>query len=256
MTDPTRILVAGDWHGNGAWGYSVVRRLPRLLREETPRLILHCGDFGIWPGPRGKQYLDKLDRQLKHAGAVLWFVDGNHEDFTQLSALPSVDGKGWVRDRIWHLPRGHRWTWHGRTWVAVGGGVSLDRAARTEGVDWWPEEEITDEQETALRSSGTADVMVSHDRPSSVIHTFPGRPSWWAQADVDRSERHEARLQRITDAIQPAHLIHGHLHRSYARTVAMSHGDVQVTGLDCDGAPSGNWAVLDVKTMEWSEAHA
>jgi hypothetical protein len=45
--------------------------------------------------------------------------------------------------RIWHLPRGHRWRWHGRDWLALGGAVSLDRGVRTAGVNWWPEEEIT-----------------------------------------------------------------------------------------------------------------
>ena len=64
----------------------------------------HLGDFGIWPGPDGRDYLARLDVAL--AG------------------------------RIWHLPRGHRWRWHGRDWLALGGAVSLDRAVRTAGVNW------------------------------------------------------------------------------------------------------------------------
>ena len=62
--------------------------------------------------------------------------------------------------------------------------MSLDRAVRTEGVDWFPAEEITDAQEAAVIAAGHADVLVSHDCPSGVAHTFgrrtvvvgPGRP--------------------------------------------------------------------------------
>ena len=40
---------------------------------------------------------------------------------------PGPDGREQVTGRIWHLPRGHRWRWHGRDWLALGGAVSLDR---------------------------------------------------------------------------------------------------------------------------------
>jgi len=256
MADPQQILVAGDWHGSVDWALDIIRRLPTLLPHESPRLILHCGDFGIWPGTAGERFLYKLNRELELVNGSILFVDGNHDATPVLDRLPQQGGRGRTSDRIWHLPRGHRWQWHSRTWAAVGGGVSLDRVARTEGRNWWPGEEISDDQEKHIIAGGPVDVMVSHDRPSSVIHTFPDRPAWWDQADVDRSERHEERLQRIADALQPAHLMHGHLHRAYARTVRMSHGDVHVTGFDCDGSERGNWAVLNVETLEWGISHA
>src|SRR6516225_8423012 len=141
---PERIGVAGDWHGNMAWATRAVRKISALLPADGPRIIVHLGDFGIWPGPGGREYLSRLDAALTAAGAVLSFVDGNHEDFAQLARLrPGPDGRAQVTERIWHLPRGHRWRWHGRDWLALGGAVSLDRAVRTAGADWWPEEEIT-----------------------------------------------------------------------------------------------------------------
>ena len=59
------------------------------------------------------------------------------------------------------LLREYRWTWHGRTWLALGGGVSLDKAGRAKGRDWWPQEEITDDQERAVIDAGHANVMVT-----------------------------------------------------------------------------------------------
>ncbi|MGO8961424.1 MAG: metallophosphoesterase family protein [Streptosporangiaceae bacterium] len=250
---PSRLLAAGDWHGNRDWAISVIKRVPQLLRDEQTKLLLHLGDFGIWPGIEGRRYLDAVSAALGLVNAQLWFIDGNHEDFPQLARMASAtrpDGRVEVRPNIFHLPRGHRWMWHGLTWLSCGGGVSLDRAARAEGIDWWPQEEITSGQETALIASGPADVMVCHDCPAGVAHDFPRPPSWWSAADMARSDSHRERLQRIVNAVRPAHLMHGHLHKAYQRSCDFGYGPVRVTGLAADGSLR-NFAVLDVELVTW-----
>jgi hypothetical protein len=47
-------------------------------------------------------------------------------------------------------------------------------------------------------------------------------------------------------------LIHGHYHLEHDTTVEMEHGSVAVTGLDCDGAIRGNYRLLDVRTMTYT----
>ena len=250
---PVNVLVAGDWHGNLQWAVSVIKRVPQLLPGEQTRLVLHLGDFGIWPGAEGQQYLRSIAAVLDLVSAELWFVDGNHEDFPQLAQLASgalPDGRVAVQPNIFHLPRGHRWQWHGRTWLACGGGVSLDKAARTEGRDWWPQEEITGRQEAAIVAGGHADVMMCHDCPAGVAHAFPRPPSWWDPADLARGSAHRERLRRIAEAVQPGHLMHGHLHRAYQRDCDFGYGPVQVTGLAADGVLR-NFAVLNVEQMAW-----
>jgi calcineurin-like phosphoesterase family protein len=251
--DPARIGVAGDWHGNTAWATRAVARIGAALpAAPAPRIIVQLGDFGIWPGPDGQAYLDALDDALTAADATLWFVDGNHEDFSQLAALrPGPDGRERVTERIWHLPRGYRWRWHNRQWLALGGAVSLDRAGRTAGRDWWPEEEITLRQASAVIGDGSADVMVTHECPAGVDHTFPPPPSWWAASDLRRNEAHRALMREVVLAVRPGWLMHGHLHIGYQRRVDLGAGPVEVTGLDCDGAEHSNWAILDVAAMRW-----
>ena len=249
---PARIGVAGDWHGNTPWAIQAVREISALLPAEGPRMIVHLGDFGIWPGAAGQQYLSQLDAALAAAGTELSFVDGNHEDFAQLARLrPGPDGRAPVTERIWYLPRGHRWRWHGRDWLALGGAVSLDRALRTEGTDWWPEEEITRRQAESVIEAGPADVMVTHECPAGVEHRFPPAPPGWAPADVRRSDVHRGLLREVVLGVRPRWLMHGHLHLSYQRMVDLGDGPIEVTGLDCDGANRGNWAILDVTTMGW-----
>ena len=249
---PERIGVAGDWHGDTEWATRAVRKISALLPANGPRVIVHLGDFGIWPGPGGQGYLARLDAALAAADAELWFVDGNHEDFTLLAGLrPGPDGRERVTERIWHLPRGYRWRWHGRDWLALGGAVSLDRAVRTAGVDWWPEEEITRRQAASVIDAGPADVMVTHECPAGIEHAFAPVPSSWSPADLRRSDAHRGLLREVVLAVRPGWLMHGHLHLSYQRRVDLGGGPIEVTGLDCDGADRGNWAILDVTSMRW-----
>lgn len=250
---PRRVVVAGDWHGNASWAFSVIRRLPQFLEGEERRLILHCGDFGIWPGRKGAAFLKAVTRALADVDAELMFVDGNHDNHTALADLPAADGVAAVAPRIWHAQRGHRWKWHGRTWLALGGGVSIDRSERTR-ASWWPEEEITPEQARRICDDGPVDVMLTHDCPSGVAHDFPPAPTAWLPA-IAATDAHRELLQGVVESVQPTHLIHGHLHRFYERTVPMRHGNVRVTGLDCDGADAGNWGVLDLDTMKWDAFH-
>ena len=72
---PGRLGVAGDWRGNTAWAPRGVGELAALLPADGPRVIVHLGDFGIWPGPGGQEYLARLDAALAEAGAELCFVD-------------------------------------------------------------------------------------------------------------------------------------------------------------------------------------
>jgi hypothetical protein len=250
---PERIGVAGDWHGNTAWAVNAVRRMSGLLPDDhLPRVIVHLGDFGIWPGPSGLDYLSRLDAVLAATGTELWFVDGNHEDFTRLGQLRrEPDGRARVMNSIWHLPRGYRWEWHGRQWLALGGAVSLDRAARVAGRDWWPEEEITRRQAEAVVGAGHADVMVTHECPAGVKHDFGPPPSFWAAEDLRRNEAHRELMRQIVLAVRPGWLMHGHLHRAYQRSVDLGAGPFEITGLDCDTAERGNWGILDIVGMRW-----
>jgi len=254
LTPPRRVLVAGDWHRHIAWALAIVRLLPSLLPDEAPRLILHAGDFGITSNWEGTRYLNRLNQALEEADAYLWFADGNHENFDLLYELagdPATTDPVEVHERIIWLPRGHRWSWHNRTWLALGGAVSVDRVALTEQVNWWSDEEITASQTQRVLAGGTADVMLCHDAPSTVRLRLPPPVSWWSDRDLARADRHRERLQEIVDQVQPSYLMHGHYHLAHEQVVKMTHGPVRVTGFDRDEARWGNYRILNVETMEF-----
>lgn len=251
MNDPRRIVVAGCWHGRAPWARSVIARLPKLLPDESPRIVVHTGDFGIWPG--GEAFVDSINRALCDVDARLWFVDGNHEYHPKLHRLrtsPGCTDPVPVGSAITWLPRGHRWDWHGTSWLALGGAVSVDRAHRTEGVSWWPQEEITDADIARVVAGGHADVMVTHDAPSTVrLPLGPPDPSW-SLADLARADRHRERLQQVVDVVMPSVIVHGHYHLAHESVTPMHYGPVEVLGLDREGSGgTGNFGVLDVRDL-------
>lgn len=251
MDDPGRIIVAGDWHGNTRWAVHVIRMAPQLLAGEAQPLILHLGDFGIWPGTAGRAYREQVQEACRDHGVVVWFLDGNHEDFTQISRHSVRRENRWGQQGMYWLPRNTRWKWHGRQWHALGGAASVDKAVRKPGASWWPEEEITERQARWAREAGPADVLVTHDCPSGVRHSFAAPPRFWAPEDLARSDAHRERLQRVVNALRPRWIMHGHLHRAYTRDCDFGYGPVEVTGLDCAGGDGPNYVVLDTRSMTW-----
>lgn len=251
---PDHVVVAGDWHRNARWSVRIAERLPELLPGELPRVVVHCGDFGIWGNQEGQEYLSRLSRALRAADAFVLFVDGNHEDHALLRKFGAHTPKEEpveVTKRIWWLPRGLRWRWQGNQWLALGGAVSVDRVFLKHGVDWWPEEEISDADAATAATGGVADVMVCHDRPAFAPLVLPKPPRSWRQSDLLRSDIHRQRLQAVVEHVKPRLLVHGHYHSEDDTMVPTPWGELRVTGLDCDGGHGANVRVLNTRTLAW-----
>jgi hypothetical protein len=259
MSDPERVVLAGDWHGSIRWAEYVIGQLPTLLPDEKRPLILHTGDFGVWPGVRGQTFLEAVDRALKAVNGQLWFVDGNHEWHPKLRDLQELRssvirmpfGPTAVSWQAQWLPRGYRWTWHGKSWLALGGAVSVDQVSRTEGEDWWPEEEINEADIERALKDGPVDAMLCHDAPTEVQLSLDPWPKFWDVADEHRSNQHRARLQGVVNKLEPELLVHGHYHRDVRQDLRTSSQRTigRVIGLDRDGMDN-NYTVLDTRTLK------
>lgn len=147
----------------------------------------------------------------------MWFIDGNHDDQYALRDQPREDdGTALIRDHIRYLPRGHRWTWHGQVWLALGGAYSVDNTRYTPGVDWWPEEIVSDTDVGAATAGGPVDALITHDAPSGIgVPGYVGNPHGWSEADLLAVDRNRAAVRSVVDAVRPAQLFHGHYHVRY-----------------------------------------
>lgn len=242
-----KVMIAGDWHSNARWAVNAIHEGCR-----DAKVVLQLGDFGIWRTE--KAFLEKVTEALEEEDAMLWFIDGNHEDFNYLGELMkdvTTNTPLRITDRIRYLYRGFRWEWHGRQWLALGGAASVDRAFRQEGHSWFREEEISLIQAGLVSLRGHADVMITHECPRKVTRGLGLRdtmPGW----DYEVSRSHQELLDRVVNHIEPEYLFHGHMHIAHQATVGYPFGKLQVRGFGCD-SQKGNWAILDTKLMAWVE---
>ncbi|SKT46662.1 metallophosphoesterase family protein [Mycobacteroides abscessus] len=240
LKDPNKIMVAGDWHGDPSWAAKAIKHAD----ANGANTILHVGDFGFWtPSERTYFYLLGINQMLTERGMVLFWVDGNHEDHSQLDecnvpgGIPTMFGDF---DRIQHLPRGYRWDWWGLTFMALGGAHSVDRIVRREGVDWWPGEFLSPEQVEYASRPGNVDVIIAHDAPRGV--DIPGigtetKGQYFPEPDLILAGEHRAIVREIVDATDPALFIHGHYHVKYRADLLRPNATTtRVFGLDRDNS--------------------
>jgi hypothetical protein len=252
----TTVALAGDWHGNVRWARARIEN----VAAHGVALILHLGDFGIWPGPSGEQYLLDVETTCAEYGVDIWITPGNHEDWGRLTAMwaspTSVGQPLQLADHIRFLPRGYRCELGGRSFVSLGGAPSVDLDRRTVGKDWWAEEAITPEHVDLVVEGGHADVMLAHDAPlapyevDEVARIRAGNEWGWsdralAYARVGAERMHDAFL-----GVAPRLFAHGHYHVVGEATFTLpGHDyDTRVWSLNCDGV-EGNLRYLDLSTL-------
>jgi hypothetical protein len=225
-------LVIGDSHGSRP----MLREALRLAGHLGIGTVVSVGDFGIWPGPSGKQFLDTVEQMAARRNIDVVVVPGNHDDYDQLEAT-DLDEDGWLplRPQVRAAPRGQVWTdAGGLTWQAMGGAASPDgpggifeqvrgplprtcvewrdgrfvETGHGPVVDlggWWPAERITNcDIDTAIEVAAgqRVDVLITHDAPAAV--PMP------AGAVYPAGDEQRRLLQRLVDATRPALNVHGH----------------------------------------------
>ena len=164
------------------------------------------------------------------------FVDGNHENFDLLNALPEKEWHGGrvheVRENILHLMRGQIFTFGGLTWFTMGGASSHDirdgildpkepdfeqrywllrrmRAMfRVKGVSWWAEEmpnsqEYADALSSLDRMNWKVDCILTHCGPSSIVRKID--PSYGSDQLTDF-------LDMVNQRCQFTYWFFGHYH--------------------------------------------
>lgn len=157
-----------------------------------------------------------------------------------------------LTEHVTYMPRGSRATLAGVEILFFGGASSVDRHWRTEGEDWWPDENITDTQLArglAAANTGPVDVPVTHETTTAAFNALCGI-SGHARSKRDDApgEANRARLDTLVDTAQPRALVHGHHHTSHIE----DHDGVRVVSLGQEDS-AGSVALLDTDTWLWSE---
>lgn len=249
----TPVGIAGDWHGDTAWGVQAIER----FAQKGIHLILHCGDFNIWtPGSMGDFYLARISTALDDADSFLMVTLGNHEDYDRIEGFPEVPGlPGTVyppgHPRILIPSRGYRWEWNKKTFISVSGGATVDRMHRVLGESYWEQELLTDDEVDLIVKGGRADIMISHDAPVDVDVVGSHRSGSMVES-FTRPQRE--RMKTVFDAVRPSLHFFGHYHVSYDQVnVLRVRGEneyYQARNICMDKEFSdGNMGILDLETF-------
>ena len=148
---------------------------------------IQVGDFGI-----GFRKVPDINPRAR-------FIRGNHDNPELARNHPN-----WIKDGLIE-----------NDMMLIGGAFSIDREWRTEGVDWWPDEELTIPDLQQLLDIAIAvkpRIIVTHDCPESII------PYLFPRALPIRSRTQQA-LDAVLHSVKPALWIFGHWH--YDRDVTI-----------------------------------
>lgn len=170
------IYITGDTHGDVDYKKLLFLKEKKLSYDDY---LIICGDVAICWSEEDFPYFKKLYNDIR---CTIIFVDGNHENFEMLNNMPLVEYKGalmhQIDEHIFHVLRGEVMTLENKTFLCIGGAVSIDKMYRIPYVSWWPEEEITyHDIDNALSNlekvNNKVDFVITHccDTPT-VLHKF------------------------------------------------------------------------------------
>lgn len=207
------IYLTGDTHGKPA----------RLANQGMPYaknwgkydILIICGDFGYLMNNSTRE--DLFLRELSFIPYTICFVDGNRENFDMLNGYPVTTWCGGkvhrIRRNIIHLMRGQVYVIDHQRIFTMGGGSSIDRYRRDEGVDWWrdemPNAQEYEEARANLESvNRNVDYVITHTMPTSTIQSV-------LASNEDECELNDF-LQWVKDEVSYKNWFFGHVHMDAA----------------------------------------
>lgn len=209
--------ITGDTHGS----FSRIESFCSRMQTNTEDTMIILGDAGLnfhgdWRDIMRKQSVSRLP-------ITLFCIHGNHEK--RPGNIPSYQEKLWNSGKVYYEPQypnilfaqdGEIYRFGSIHAIVIGGAYSIDKAFRTEGKDWWcdeqPSAEIKEFVETRLNSvDWKVDLVLSHTAPlmyEPVEVFLPGLD----QSTVDKST--EEWLGRIEAKLDYKKWYFAHYHTS------------------------------------------
>lgn len=198
----------GDLHGN----FAFIRWWLKQGHHKNITLI-QVGDFGIGFKPNAEDYvLQSLNKELGERESILLVIRGNHDNPLWF------DGKH-DYEFIKFLPDYTTMEIDGLNHLFIGGGLSIDRRLRKEGVDYWKNEGFVKNLDL-VSNLRDIDVVVTHNAPNFVEpFGFDGIVTYYADNDptlLDELTKERNDITEIFELLQKNNNIqyhfYGHFH--------------------------------------------
>lgn len=197
----TLTRIVGDIHGsfNEYSHYTLgIGRTRSMGQPVPPDRSIQVGDFGI--GFYSPYWHESVNDWMKvHTGHR--FIRGNHDNPAICKTMAGFIDDGTIENDIMY----------------VGGAWSIDHAMRTEGLDWWRDEELSVQELDKLikkYEEVKPRVMITHDCPTSVAwEMFLSKGLGLGGTEQVKTRTGEA-LQAMFEIHQPEFHFFGHWHNT------------------------------------------
>lgn len=215
-----KVCFVGDIHG-------YYEHLAKITKRDGVDKVVQVGDFGIMP-TAGYNLPANL-----HFAVPTHFIEGNHDDIDYIEDVYRQN----PINNLHYMPRGSTVEWDGLRVGFMGGASSIDKYARTEGVDWF-RREVPTLTEIERFAQSEPDVAVTHEAPAFIIEKYFG----YVTSDCVAYDLQNA-LKHIPE-FKPKVWFFGHHHKQ----LHVEDGGILFCGLSCFGQ-EGDEAMLDTHKL-------
>ena len=169
------VYVCGDTHRHIDIDKLYRKNAQQLTKED---LVIVLGDFG-WYWAHYRQSKHDIMKLLKKLPFQLGFLPGNHENFDILKRLKPSKKDDFMcidkmdKNELWYFPRGNVYNIANKKIFMFGGGLSIDKGCRCEGISWWKDEIASSKIEHRAFDSLEAhndkvDFILTHTGPTEI----------------------------------------------------------------------------------------
>jgi DNA repair exonuclease SbcCD nuclease subunit len=209
------IFITGDTHHS-----KDIKKLKTIKDFTNPNdYVVILGDTAIiWHGDEKDKEIQKWYE--RNVSCKVLYIDGNHDNIDALNLLPIEKWHGGnvhkINDQIIHLMRGQIFELENKTFFTMGGGNSVDKHLRIEGISWWENEMPTDDEykkanKTLLSKHYFIDYILTHECPSRFMQEcIPD----WAKAQFGNVKENKLNiyLDKLYDKVNFKKWYWGHYH--------------------------------------------
>lgn len=226
-------IISGDTHGDAR----NICELIDLACSMNCLGVVVCGDFGYFPNlVNTNNELIIASKYAEFRNKIVYFLKGNHENHAELAKHSTITE---LYKNIFYLPNNTVIKLGEYNVGIMGGAYSIDSWRRVEGIDWFKNEMISNED--VENCMGNVDILLSHDAPlnNDGIDEY-------LEHDMDANTlANRLSLQKVVNKVSPKLIIHGHYHlRRFFECLLNTGTKIPCISLDCNFNINFQWILL------------